>query len=137
LRLPQTPSRYILEDELMLFQDLKPKASKGSVQIKTSNGRLQLVFTYAGKRHYLSLGFSDTKTHRKLAEAKARQLALDMLSGHFDPTLERYKPQVAMSVATPDIQPQVPPKIALADLWEGFVEYKRPQCSENTSHRNF
>jgi integrase len=118
----------------MLLPNLKSKSSKGSVQIKTSNGRLQLVFSYAGKRHYLSLGFSDTKTHRKLAEAKARQLELDMLSGHFDPTLERYKPQVAMSVATPDIQPQVPPKISLADLWEGFVEYKRPQCSENTMY---
>ncbi|MCU0565341.1 MAG: relaxase domain-containing protein [Oculatellaceae cyanobacterium Prado106] len=118
----------------MLFPNLKSKASKGSVQIKTSNGRLQLVFSYAGKRHYLSLGFSDTKTHRKLAEAKARQLELDMLSGHFDPTLERYKPQVALSVAAPDMTPKVTPSISLADLWEGFIEYKRPQCSENTMY---
>jgi Arm DNA-binding domain len=71
----------------MLFQDLKSKASKRSVQIKTSNGRLQLVCTYVDKRHYLSLGFSDTKTHRKLAEAKARQLELDMLSGHSEADL--------------------------------------------------
>jgi integrase len=133
-RLSQPPSRYILGDKLMQFHDLNSKASKGSVQIKASNGRLQLVFSYAGKRHYLSLGFSDTKTHRKLAEAKARQLELDMLSGHFDQTLERYKPQVALSVATPEIPLKVPPKISLADLWEGFVEYKRPQCSENTMY---
>jgi integrase len=122
----------------MQFHDLKSKASKGSVQIKTSNGRLQLVFSHAGKRHYLSLGFSDTPTHRKLAEAKARQLELDILSGHFDHTLERYKPQVVLSVATPDITPQITPqitpKVSLAELWEGFVEYKRPQCSENTMY---
>jgi integrase len=47
----------------------RQKASKGSVQIKSSNFRLQLVFSFAGKRHYLSLGLQDTKTNRKVAEA--------------------------------------------------------------------
>jgi integrase len=32
------------------------KSSKGSVQIKSSHDRLQLVFSYAGKRRYLSMG---------------------------------------------------------------------------------
>ncbi|MFM7450372.1 MAG: Arm DNA-binding domain-containing protein [Leptolyngbyaceae cyanobacterium] len=43
------------------------KATKGSVQIIVSNGRLQLRFRFAGKRHYISLGFSDTPEYRELA----------------------------------------------------------------------
>jgi integrase len=71
------------------------KASKGSVKIKVSNDRLQLVFSYVGKRHYLSLGFPDRKTNRRLAEAKAHQIELDILSNNFDPTLAKYKPASA------------------------------------------
>ena len=50
------------------------RASKGSVQIRASNERLQLVFTFNGRRRYLSLGVSDAKTHRALAEMKAKQI---------------------------------------------------------------
>jgi integrase len=71
----------------MKTQMSQRKASKGTVQIKNSNERLQLVFSYTGKRHYLSTGFTDTPANRKLAEMKARQIELDILSGNFDPTL--------------------------------------------------
>ena len=81
------------------------KASKGSVQIKISNGRLQLVFSHAGKRHYISLGFDDTHQNRKLAELKARQIDLDILSGNFDSTLAKYKPQSVLSTITPTVTP--------------------------------
>ncbi|NEQ97574.1 MAG: DUF3596 domain-containing protein [Cyanothece sp. SIO2G6] len=33
-----------------------------------SNGRLQLRFRYAGKRHYVLLGLPDSKTNRKADE---------------------------------------------------------------------
>ena len=33
------------------------KAKTGSVTIRSSNNRLQLVFTHAGKCHFVSLGF--------------------------------------------------------------------------------
>ncbi|MBE7380488.1 MAG: DUF3596 domain-containing protein [Leptolyngbya sp. SIO1E4] len=46
----------------------RKKAPKGSVQVKTSNNRLQLVFSYGGKRHYISTGLADTVTNRKLAD---------------------------------------------------------------------
>ncbi len=42
---------------------------KGSVQIKVSNGPVQLVFSHAGKRHYLSTGLGESKLNRKAAEA--------------------------------------------------------------------
>jgi hypothetical protein len=99
------------------------KASKGSVQIKESNGRLQLVFSFGGKRHYLSTGFSDTHANRKLAEMKARQIELDILSGNFDPTLDKYKPQSVLSTITP-VTPIAKVKPELDELWEKYIEFK-------------
>jgi integrase len=106
------------------------RASKGSVQIKNSNERLQLVFSYAGKRHYLSLGLEDNKVNRKFAERKARDIELDIISGNFDQSLTKYKPQVALSTVTPSVTPtQV---VTLAQLWEKYVEYKTPNASVKT-----
>lgn len=106
------------------------KASKGSVQIKSSNNRLQLVFSYDGKRHYLSLGLPDNKLTRKTAEFKAKQIEEDIFKDMFDSTLTRYKPQSALSTVTPTFTPISTP--SLAELWEKFLEYKRPQCSPST-----
>ncbi len=89
----------------MSSKDSKSKASKGTVQIKNSNDRLQLVFRFAGKRYYLSTGFTDTVANRKLAEMKARQIELDILSGNFDPTLAKYKPESLQAKVTPSITP--------------------------------
>jgi integrase len=108
----------------------QPKASKGSVQIKISNGRLQLVFSYGGKRHYLSLGLSDSKTNRKLAEMKARTIELDIVSGNFDATLAKYKLQSVLSTVTP-VTPTITPSPNLDELWERYVEFKRPSVSPN------
>ena len=57
----------------MPSSDLQRKPSKGSVRIKSSNDRLQLVFSVQGRRHYLSLGLPDTQISWKVTEAKARQ----------------------------------------------------------------
>lgn len=114
----------------MYSKDTQRKASKGSVQIKNSNDRLQLVFSHAGKRHYLSLGLPDNKVNRKAAEAKAKLIESDIAFDKFDPTLTRYKPQSALSTVTPVFTPTAIP--SLAELWAKFIEYKRPQCSPST-----
>lgn len=109
------------------------RGSKGSVSIVSSNNRLQLHFRYGGKRHYLSIGLPDTKESRKLAEMRAREIELDIFSGHFDHTLQKYQPQRALSsVDTPDVTAKITATPSLAELWGRFVEYKRPQCSPNT-----
>lgn len=108
------------------------KASKGSVQVIVSHGRLQLRFRFASKRHYLSLGYSDTPVHRKLAEAKARQIELDILSENFDETLAKYKPQSALSTVTPEITPNEPSVISLKELWQQYMDYKIPGASPKT-----
>jgi integrase len=115
----------------MYSKDTQHKASKGSVQLKVSNGRLQLVFSHAGKRHYLSTGLSDSKVNRKAAEAKAKLIESDIAYERFDVTLAKYKPQKVLSSVTP-VTPISTPKLSLAELWDSFVEYKRPQCSPNS-----
>lgn len=79
-------------------QETAKKASKGSVQLRPINGRLQLRFRYGGKRHYLSLELADTPTNRKFAQAKASEIENDILYERFDQTLAKYKPPRALSL---------------------------------------
>lgn len=96
------------------------KAPKGSVQVITSHGRLQLRFRLAGERHYISVGHPDSLEGRKLAEMKAKEIGLDMISGNFDQTLANYKPQSSLKVASPDMTPKATPK--LSELWQLYVD---------------
>jgi integrase len=102
------------------------KIPKGSVAIKSSNDRLQLVYRYRGIREYLSLGLPDNRNNRKFAQSVASTIELDILSGNYDSTKGRYK----------HFQPQPKAekihKLELLELWDKYVEYKRPQVSQNT-----
>jgi hypothetical protein len=68
----------------MYSKDKPGKANKGSVQVKSSNSRLQLVFSFGGKRHYLSTGYPDTPQYRKLAQMKATEIDKDILYERFE-----------------------------------------------------
>lgn len=94
----------------MAPQTKRKKASKGSGQIKAAHERLQFVFSFNGRRRYLSLGIADRKTARALAEMKAKQIQLNILSGNFDETLAKYKPQAAVSANEP-APPESLPKL--------------------------
>jgi hypothetical protein len=95
-------------NQFMSLLDTKPKARKGTVQIKVSNDRLQLVFSYSGKRHYISLGIPDSKANRKAAEAKAKLIESDIALDRFDLTLTRYKLQKSdVSTVTPNFTPSL------------------------------
>ncbi len=101
------------------------KAAKGTVKIKNSRGWLQLVFTFDSRRRYLSLGVEDSKNARALAQMKAKRIELDILSGNFDETLAKYK----YGASGDAVKPRKP---SLAELWDKFMDFKRPQCSPNT-----
>jgi hypothetical protein len=76
------------------------------------------------------LGLEDNKVSRKFAERKARDIELDIISGNFDPTLAKYKPQVALSTVTPT---QV---VTLAQLWEKYTQYKTSNASVKTINKH-
>jgi len=97
---------------------------------------LQLVFSYAGKRHYLSLGLTDNKLNRKAAEAKANLIESDIAYDRLDSTLAKYKPQSALSTVS-SVIPIITPKASFAGLWERYTQYKSPQVSESTLVRDY
>ena len=69
------------------------RKAKGTIKIESDKGWLRLRFTHAGKRRAFALGLPDSNINRKFAEQKAKQIELDILSGNFDTTLQKYKPQ--------------------------------------------
>jgi integrase len=108
-------------------KDTPGRTSKGSVAILCSNSRLQLRFNYAGKRHYLSLGLPDTKVNRKAAELKVQIIERDIAYGEVDLTLQKYKPQNSLGVVRLEgLEPD------LRDLWEKWVNYRKPQLEAKT-----
>lgn len=92
---------------------------------------MQLVFSHAGKWHYLSTGLGDNELNRKATEAKAKLIETDIACDCFDSALAKYKPLSALSTVTP-ITPIFTPKPSLAKLWEKYKEYKRLQVSQST-----
>ncbi|MDX2270360.1 MAG: DUF3596 domain-containing protein [Cyanobacteriota bacterium] len=113
------------------------KASAGSVQIKVSNQRLQLVFSYLGRRYYLSLGLPDSKANRKAAEMRAAQIERDIAYGEVDPTLAKYKPQSATTgklsqSKDPLKDSSTPSQSLIGDLWDRYTVYRLPNVTPGT-----
>ncbi|GEM_PF-2699326 len=100
----------------MESQKAQSVAPRGSVQIKNSNGRLQLVFSHLimtptgelkTKRFYLSTGYYDTPLGRHQASALAAKIQRDIDYGEFDASLAKYKPAASLSTVSP-ITPSSP-----------------------------
>jgi integrase len=68
---------------------------RSTVKVENDEGRLRLRFTYAGKRHALALGLPDSNVNRVFAQQWASQIELEIVSGNFNPTLKKSKPQRA------------------------------------------
>jgi len=111
------------------YSHLIPPSSQGEagnpVQIKISHKRLHLVSSWQGQRYYLSLGVPDTAINRKAAEQKARQIELDCVSGNFDPTLDKYRPEHVPKGKAQEITP-------IRSIWSQYMEYKSPHVSPKT-----
>ena len=89
------------------------KVQKGTVSVTADRGRLRLGWRYQGKRYFLFIGLPDTATNRRVADAKASQIELDIMSGHFDPTLRAYKVQLPNRS-----------QLTAASLFNKFIQYK-------------
>lgn len=101
------------------------RKSKGTVGVESVRGRLRLRLpraVYTGKQIYLSLGTADTKLNRKAAEAKAQLIELDILSGNFDASLDKYKPHQFTFTQKTEIEPDI------EKLFNCYVEFKK-NCS--------
>ncbi len=101
------------------------KAIKGTVGVECFQNRLRLRLSRevcTSNRRYLSLNLADTPENRQLAFEKACQVEQDILTGCFDETLAKYKPQRHLSI----IQLNVFQKVStISELWDGYIDYKR------------
>jgi integrase len=98
--------------------------AKNLVNVESVNDRaLRLRWRYGGKRYCLALGLSDNVTNRTVAEGKARQIELDILSGHFDLTLDRYRLQ-------PKLEQRV--RTTVPELFQKFILEKEKDVYART-----
>jgi integrase len=103
------------------------KAEKGTVSIRNREDRLQLVYRYKGKRKYLSIGLPDNRNNRKYAQTIASSIELDIVSGNYDSTQNKYR------LFEPEAKVEkIVKTINLDELWGRYVDYKRPLVSLNT-----
>lgn len=82
-----------------------------------NNGSIQLKFSFGGKRYGLNPvpgGHYDNKRDLAIAQATATQIQNDILAGHFDRTLDRYR---LAPKATTNTQPKT-----LLELWDSWVK---------------
>ncbi|MFM2429299.1 MAG: hypothetical protein RLZZ511_512 [Cyanobacteriota bacterium] len=99
----------------------KVKAKLGTVAVQAFRGMLRLRWTYQGERYTLSTGTPDGSLNRTIAEAKARIIEGDMVTGNFDPSLVKYRHS-----------PQDITSITVIDLLAKFTEYKRKRLYDRS-----
>jgi integrase len=103
------------------------KSPKGSVGVEQFQGRLRLCLPrslFGGEQKRLVLGLSDTPENRKVAEVRARQIELDVASGNFDPTLDKYRTKTHLSVVK-----QPTKTFNLLQVWDKYIEFKKASVS--------
>lgn len=108
------------------------KLSNGSVGIETFQGRLRLRLPrqlYGGKQKYLTLGLDESPGNRKIAEAKIKQIELDIAHEKFDYSLNKYRPEHARLV---DTTKETAKDLNLSELWEKYITEKTPVSSPKT-----
>jgi integrase len=89
------------------------------VTIENHAGRLRLNWRHEGKRHTLSCGVPNTKPGVAIAKQKAAQIEADLMTGNYDATLLKYKPQTIGRNAT---------EISVPNLFAKFTQHKFREC---------
>jgi integrase len=63
------------------------------IWIEKTGKTLRLRWNYEGRKQALSLGVSDNPVGRAFAAKKMAEISMDLISGHYDLTLLKYKPR--------------------------------------------
>ena len=106
-----------------IAQAPKTRATKGTISIENVKGRLRMRFRAHRRQFTLTMGLSDTPEHRTHCKAIAAQIERDIVYGHFDSTLCKYKPAHLQAAKGSE---------NLADLWERFTAHKKTQIAPTT-----
>jgi integrase len=92
----------------------------GMVRIEIVNNRLRLRWSHGGSRYCLSLGLTNTTTHYVVAQQKATQIELDIISGNFDASLNKYRGKDSRKRTSP------------VTLFDAFFEHKKRTIHNHT-----
>lgn len=98
---------------------------------RNNNGGIIIRFQYQGKQYSLSPGGRyDDKLAIANAEKVASNIKTDILAGYFDPTLDKYKPEVKQPNNIVSINKAV--ALNLKELWEQYKLVKQASVAETT-----
>lgn len=104
----------------------RSKSPKGSVVIQVHRERLRLCWTYQRKRTYLYLRLADTPANRKISQGVALAIEIDLASGNYDATLEKYRQRMGIEPGGEgDDKSSVNYSVSLHEMLESYIEYKR------------
>ncbi len=92
------------------------------VYVERDRTRLRIRVVYQGHKYQFSTGLTDTKTNRAFVQGIASRIELDMVSGQFDPTMVKYRPQTVGSN---------PVGVSCAELFRRFTEARRSEGLSN------
>jgi integrase len=112
--------------------------AQSKVKVKASNGSLQLVFTYQGKRRWWSIGLQDTVIAGAIAKTIAAKIEQDILTGQFVDDVNHYRPE-----QRPAPDPRKPERgrlPELSELYSAYLDHIRPNRSQTsfaTMYRRF
>lgn len=101
---------------------------KGKVKIETDKGWLRVRFSHLGKRHAFALGLPDNKTNKAAAQSTATRIELDILSGNFDPTLAKYKPEKVVEAHKQDRE-------TVTALYKRWMAHKAKEVAPKTMEK--
>ena len=98
-----------------------PVSEKLKVKIHASRGRLRLIWSSRGKRYFFALKLDDTPLNRTYAQQKALAIHMDLVSGNFDKSLDKYREEG-------DRRDQK----AITDILQEFTNYKASRSDPRT-----
>lgn len=112
---------------------------EAKVGIKSTKGRLQLVWSLAKQRYYLSLGLANTPQNRKVAKLQAAEIEKDIFYDRFDGTLDKYRSKPKSVPLPPKPNAEKPADLPpLLDLYQEYIEVDRmPVCAPSTYYHQF
>lgn len=92
-----------------------PRNRKNDIAIENVDGWIRLRWQYQGKRCTMRMGLPYEPINLVVAQQRAGQIKLDILSGNYDPTLAKYRSGPKATAA---------PTMGAAELFGRFIEYK-------------
>jgi integrase len=104
-----------------------------SITLKPSESGLNyltLRFSYQGKQRSLGLRLLDTPQNRAIAQGVASQIQLDLVTGQFDTTLDKYRLERDKPTKTNNRG-----LVTVEGYWHAYCNAKRASWKENTRRK--